>query len=488
MTDKRPLLVLAALVLVGLGGLAYTQRNKAGLPVAVTPQASKSTEVAAAKKDAPPAAEAAKPAKAPAGEQKVAAAEPPKTVEPAETGVQKQADVPLPSFDTVRVEQGGSALVAGRAEPGSEIAIKLNGAVVGMGKANEDGAFVVAPDKPLPEGPGVISIEMKDKAGKVIASQQTVAVAVKPKSGSTPMVAVLTPGAPTKIVQDPAQPKQALEPMKTVTIDSVDYDDKGNMIFGGRGPAGSKVQLYVDNKAHGDLTEINPKGEWTMASQVPIAVGTHALRADEIGADGGVKSRVEMPSPFFREDPARVIAQKAPAAEPPKTTTTTTTVVAKDQETGVEVKAQAQVQVPVKDEPKPAEVAAAAPATPAEPAKPEQPASEPAKPAEAPAQAAAAEPQAAEPPKTEEPKPVTPQEQSATVAAADPEPAAQPVPNPTITIQPGNNLWRLSRDIYGRGVMYTVIYEANKDNIRNPNLIYPGQIFVTPRGEAKAAN
>ena len=51
---------------------------------------------------------------------------------------------------------------------------------------------------------------------------------------------------------------------------------------------------------------------------------------------------------------------------------------------------------------------------------------------------------------------------------------------PQVIIQPGNNLWKLSRQIYGKGMMYTVIYEANKDQIRKPSLIYPGQIFLTP--------
>jgi nucleoid-associated protein YgaU len=49
-----------------------------------------------------------------------------------------------------------------------------------------------------------------------------------------------------------------------------------------------------------------------------------------------------------------------------------------------------------------------------------------------------------------------------------------------VVIQPGNNLWRISRVIYGRGIEYTVIYQANRDQIRDPDLIYPGQIFLTP--------
>ena len=71
-------------------------------------------------------------------------------------------------------------------------------------------------------------------------------------------------------------------------------------------------------------------------------------------------------------------------------------------------------------------------------------------------------------------------------AAPAPEPApavavvAEAKPPTQIVIQPGNNLWRLSRQIYGKGMMYTVIYEANKSQIRKPGLIYPGQVFLTP--------
>ncbi len=48
-------------------------------------------------------------------------------------------------------------------------------------------------------------------------------------------------------------------------------------------------------------------------------------------------------------------------------------------------------------------------------------------------------------------------------------------------VQPGNSLWRIARSTYGSGLQYTVIYEANKDQIRDPDLIYPGQIFTLPK-------
>jgi len=49
-----------------------------------------------------------------------------------------------------------------------------------------------------------------------------------------------------------------------------------------------------------------------------------------------------------------------------------------------------------------------------------------------------------------------------------------------IVVQPGNNLWRIARATYGRGIRFTVIYQANKDQIADPNKIYPGQVFTLP--------
>lgn len=48
-------------------------------------------------------------------------------------------------------------------------------------------------------------------------------------------------------------------------------------------------------------------------------------------------------------------------------------------------------------------------------------------------------------------------------------------------VQPGNSLWRIARRVYGRGMQYSIIYEANAKQIRDPDMIYPGQIFILPR-------
>ncbi|WP_237212868.1 LysM peptidoglycan-binding domain-containing protein [Falsiroseomonas oryziterrae] len=54
------------------------------------------------------------------------------------------------------------------------------------------------------------------------------------------------------------------------------------------------------------------------------------------------------------------------------------------------------------------------------------------------------------------------------------------IPEGRVVVQPGSSLWRLARASYGRGTHYTVIFEANREQIRNPNLIFPGQVFSVP--------
>lgn len=54
------------------------------------------------------------------------------------------------------------------------------------------------------------------------------------------------------------------------------------------------------------------------------------------------------------------------------------------------------------------------------------------------------------------------------------------IPEGRVVVQPGHNLWRLARSTYGRGTQFTVIFEANREQIRNPNLIFPGQVFAVP--------
>jgi LysM repeat protein len=266
---------------------------------------------------------------------------------------------------------------------------------VATAKAGPDGSFVMIPDKPLPPGTGALTLQATTN-GAQLTSEQTVAVNIKEQPKPEPAataaaeppkqpdaaaaaggntVAVLSPSEPTKILQAPAAPSDS------VTLDAVDYDTVGNIVFSGRAAPLSTVRVYVDNAALADAVA-DDKGKWSFSGKSDIAPGNHSLRADQLNADGKVASRVELP--FTREEPAKV-AEATPPVEPAK------------------------------------------------PAEGEKP------------------------------------------ADAPPAPTIQ-----KITIQPGNNLWKLSRQIYGAGSRYTVIFEANKDVIRNPALIYPGQVLTAP--------
>ena len=53
-------------------------------------------------------------------------------------------------------------------------------------------------------------------------------------------------------------------------------------------------------------------------------------------------------------------------------------------------------------------------------------------------------------------------------------------PGSLIVVESGNSLWRIARRTYGTGFRYTVIYQANKEQIKNPDMIFPGQVFTLP--------
>lgn len=339
-----------------------------------------------------------------------------------------EAKPEVPTFDTVNVQKTGEAVIAGRAEPGSDVTLKLDGKEIGKTTANTDGAFVVVPEQPLPAGSGALTIESQGKGDKeATASEQSVAVIVPAGQPQDALVAVVSPDQPTKILQKPAPAPEAPaatpeqpKPAKLVSIDAVDYDTKGNIMFSGQGDQGNTARVYVDNSMVGDAP-VGADGHWTYSGTADITPGKHTLRVDGLDAEGKVVNRVEVP--FVREEQSKV-AEAAPAETAPAETAPA--------------------------EPAPAETTA----TKTEPA---------------PAASGTAEQPAAQP-----------------EAPAAPATAAAKPKEGRVVIQPGNNLWRISRVLYGSGAKYTMLYEANKDQIRNPDMIYPGQVFKTPSIAAKS--
>lgn len=573
---KNPLVVFtgaALTTLVALAGLKMTDWSSDAPPA---------SNAAQTQSEAPKTAEAEKPAEKPAETAAVQPTDQPQAETPkTETPAPEAAATPAkPELDTVRVEADGQAIVAGRAQPGAEVSLKLGNEVLGKGVANSDGAWVVAPENPLPKGAHEITVEQKSADGATSTSEKSIAVAVPERPGQQAMVALTEPGSATKVLQaggateppaetekpaepeqkvaaaeptppaeqapaasapaagteqpaagetvqktaeapasgetvqktaekpaepaapqatetpaktaesqtqemaavapkaaeetqaekpaEPAAPQATETPAKTADVplrlDAVDYNDKGDIIFSGRAKPGTAVRLYVDNGSVGDAI-VDSQGNWTFAGSDIIAPGTHSLRADQIDSTGKVMARIELP--FQREDAAAVAALNAPAEPEPAPP-------AKSTEIPPPVQPETTQAQPVPQPSEPAQPGAQLAPQTTEVAKAEPEVTTPAPSAPAPS---------AEQPATPEPQPEATEQAAAAPTTAEPETKAPEPDKPRsgkVVIQPGNNLWKLSRVIYGRGINFTVIYDANKEQIRDPDLIYPGQIFAIP--------
>ncbi|MBE1282492.1 MAG: LysM peptidoglycan-binding domain-containing protein [Rhodobacteraceae bacterium] len=82
-----------------------------------------------------------------------------------------------------------------------------------------------------------------------------------------------------------------------------------------------------------------------------------------------------------------------------------------------------------------------------------------------------------------EPEPEAVVQSTAAVTETSDEPVPATPDTPTIraiTVQKGDTLWAISQDRYGEGLLYVKVFDANRSAIRDPDLIYPGQIFTLP--------
>lgn len=75
--------------------------------------------------------------------------------------------------------------------------------------------------------------------------------------------------------------------------------------------------------------------------------------------------------------------------------------------------------------------------------------------------------------------PAVPEKKPAVAAEAPRDTSSAPTAS-TYTVVRGDCLWNIAKRLYGNGALYTKIYEANRDKIKSPNLIYPGQVLTIP--------
>ena len=298
-----------------------------------------------------------------------------------------------PTFDVVRVNPRGDAVIAGRAEPGAEVTVRDAGEDIGTVVADERGEWVLLPDESLPAGDRELTIVERRANGDVVESEQSVVLSIPERDGAadeTPLAVLVeregdaasralqlpetTEEMPAEAPEaaeagrKPQEPAEAGEPASGamdevivetgVGIDSVDYDEAGEMIISGRAEPGSALNVYVDDVYVG-TARTGDDGRWELRPGERLSPGRHTVRVDRVDEEGIVLARIE--TPLNRARPEELLVGEA-----------------------------------------------------------------------------------------------------------------------RVVVQPGNSLWRIARRAYGGGIHFSVIYEANRDTIRDPNLIYPGQVFAIP--------
>ena len=332
----------------------------------------------------------------------------------------------------MRVSPDGSAVIAGRAAPNASVTLREGDRTIGTATADRRGEFVILPDAPLQPGSRELTLQTRDAAGQAAESEKVVVLSIPERTpaangrpgGNALAVAIPREGlGPSQILQraetpppgagsgpgsaaqrsagqngtharspgqtpeaaSPAAPSRA-EPGRTeqqvaaatpsgrsrqgsapaLGLDTVDYDDKGNVALSGTATPGSKVTVYLDDKPVGEATAA-PSGRWELSPGAGVGPGQYTLRADETTPDGTVTNRVRLPFTHAEIRPESFGGGR-------------------------------------------------------------------------------------------------------------------------VVVQPGNSLWRIARRTYGEGLRYTVIYEANRERIRDPDLIYPGQVFSLPEAAAPPAS
>ena len=301
-----------------------------------------------------------------------------------------------PSFDTIRVEPDGTAVLAGRGLPDSEVTILFNDQPIGSAKTDPAGAWVMVPPEPLPVGDHQVTLRMQQPDAAPVSSEQSIALKVPERGADRALVVLSENNRPSRVLQQPrsavavapAKPPEsaaesaaadpAAEPAGTeppaaaeppamtaaaeppampaaaeppadsaaestvaavdpdgnanaaadtaaspaqpradlpLNLATVDYNDRGDILFAGTADGGATVRLYVDNNHVGDA-RVEAGGNWQFAGKENIRPGTHNLRVDKLHADGSVAERVELP--FVRADPTAVAAliQQPPVAVP----------------------------------------------------------------------------------------------------------------------------------------------------------------------------
>ncbi|MCX8999061.1 LysM peptidoglycan-binding domain-containing protein [Rhizobiaceae bacterium BDR2-2] len=446
--------------------------------------------------------------------------------EPAETPVETEAESPpapvtaLPTFDVLRVEPDGSTLIAGRATPGVTIEIVSGENVLTKAETGAGGEFAAILDDPLPPGDHQLALRATGDNGAVALSGEVATISVPKDKDGQLLAMISTPGQASRLLAIPsaqddetsgAQTPDTAAPGDTAAL-APDADAAGtapvrvsaveiesNRIYvAGSAAAGSRIRAFASDTLIGEGTA-DPSGHFVVDGAVTLAPGDHVIVVETLDAAGNVVARVSVP--FNRPAGSQVSAiagdTPVPGAAAPLETADTKALAGLRENVAKAFTLLrslfADGKVPSQEE-----LAAARSATEFALKALSEYVPDPAAPASVKALSAAASADAARAQAALDRLPrdpagidralgelsglidtVTAPAAGSTATALSQAPLT-PSDNAVI-IRRGDTLWQISRRVYGQGVRYTTIYLANRNEILNPDLIEPGQVFTVPR-------
>ncbi|TWF56862.1 LysM peptidoglycan-binding domain-containing protein [Neorhizobium alkalisoli] len=473
-----------------------------------------------------------------------------------------------PSFDVLRVEPDGSAVIAGRADPHSTLEV-TDGAstIVAKTDVGPSGDFVAILDNPLPPGDHQLVLKATNKDGKATVSEETATISVPTDKKTGKLLAmVTTPGKASRLIATPEAPKPAdaaSQPAVTanaaapagsaapVTTPALPQNSteiattapnvpvttpaaptavapatagatpalqitavelEGAKIFiAGISKSGTTLRGLADGKLVGQ-TRAGSDGHFVIEGTLDLTVGDHRISVEALNNAGQPQLRVEVP--FNRPVGDQVAAVAAPSVSSPMASIDggafdklrNETVRAFNLLQGLYVNgkvpsgeqmaaARSSTAIALKSITEyrlPADASVAARSLTDNAAKDAATALAALNglPNDVTAVGAALKDIAQMIAKVVGPaigQQLDNADVAATAAATDGNgattiqqaPLTQSARN-SVIIRQGDTLWQISRRVYGQGVRYTTIYLANEDQIRNPDVIQPGQIFGVP--------
>ncbi len=329
-----------------------------------------------------------------------------------------------PTFDVLRVEPSGAMVIAGKAGKNASVDLLARSNVIGSTKSSESGDFVIVLDDPLKPGDYQLVLRSTLPDGTAMTSLETAIVSIPETKTGQVLALVEQSGQPSRMITKPQAVEPPAAPAETATAAA---------------PKGDKPVVAPDEKALIAVEAVEIEGNKLFIAGTAEAGSTVKVYAN----DDLVGVTKTSPNGRFLVQAVRELAVGDYIVR--------ADMIGKD---GVTVVARAAVPFKREAGDRVSAVASADPAPSVDGSQTSTGA-------------------------------VAPQTDAQATQAPDVEAPLKNVEG-SVIIRRGDNLWQISRRTYGEGMRYTTIYLANKEQIRNPNMIFPGQVFSLPEKDKQA--